>query len=169
MTRRIPAHVDGSQLGAAPPHPALLSTAPATVRAEVGIDGASGMVDFRLDTGADFTTLSPKDAYSVLEERYLEMVFDPEEEVIEMIGAGGGASTIIRQVRIALFDEDDQPFPITLGVALMRPSPRQPGGHGHWDNWDMPSLLGLDILHHFDLSFSYHPPSAALVETSASS
>ncbi len=139
------------------------------MRAEVQIDGASGMVDFRLDTGADFTTLSPKDAYSVLEERYLEMIFDPEEEVVEMIGAGGGASTIIRQVQIALFDENGQPVSITLGIALMKPSPRQPGAQGHWDNWDMPSLLGLDILHRFDLSFSYHPPSAALVEASVSS
>lgn len=132
------------------------------------MDGASAMVEFRLDTGADFTTLSPQDAYKVLEERYLEMAFGPEEEVIEMVGAGGSASTIVRQVRIVLFDEDDRPVPITLGVALMRPSPRQPGAQGHWDNWDMPSLLGLDVLHHFNLSFSYHPPSAALVEAPTS-
>ena len=169
VTRRIPAHVEEHQLDATPPHPSLRSTAAAIVRAEVEIDGASGMVDFRLDTGADFTTLSPRDAYSVLEERYLEMVFDPEEEVIEMVDAGGGASTIVRQARIALFDEDDRPVPITLGVALMRPSPRQPGAHGLWDNWDMPSLLGPDILHYFDLRLSYHPPSAVLEEAPASS
>lgn len=169
VTRRIPAHVDEHQLGAAPPHPDLLSTAPAIVPAAVGIDGAFGTVDFRLDTGADFTTLGPNDAYKVLEERYLEMVFDPEEKVFEMVGAGGSASTIIRRARIVLFDEDDQPFPITLRVGLMKPSPRHPGTQEHWGNWYMPSLLGLDILHYFDLHLSYHPPSATLVEAPGSS
>ena len=31
----------------------------------------------------------------------------------------------------------------------------------------MPSLLGLDILHYFDLRLSYHPSSAVLEEASA--
>ena len=30
----------------------------------------------------------------------------------------------------------------------------------------MPSLLGRDVLQHFDLSLSYHPPSVALTEAS---
>ena len=34
----------------------------------------------------------------------------------------------------------------------------------HQGNWQMPSLLGCDILRSFDLALSYNPPTVTLTE-----
>ena len=79
-----------------------------------------------------------------------------------MIGIGQGSSrSFVTPTELTFFADDGSQIRITLGIAITEPVPPDPGAHG---NWRMPSLLGRDVLQHFDLSLSYHPPSVALTE-----
>ena len=120
-----------------------------------------------IDTGADFTTLGPYDALTLLGRSYTSTDFAQVAGSIESVGIGrAGARLIMSPMQLRLSSDDGRYLPIVVTVAILEPVPSQPGRHG---NWLMPSLLGRDILQHFDLHLSYHPPSVTLTEASTSS
>ena len=119
-------------------------------------------IDFLIDTGADWTTLSPRDALSLLGRSYLDIDFDRSAGRIDLIGIGDGTgSAIVSPMELWFLDTDGDDHRITMMVAICKPSPATPGRHG---NWMMPSLLGRDILKWFDLALSYNPPTVTLTE-----
>ena len=95
------------------------------------------------------------------------MGFEPDRGGLEMIGVGSQIGrSVVTSAKATFYDDDGSEVRVTLPLALAEPVPPDPGTHG---NWQMPSRLGRDVLQHFDLSLSYHPPSVALTEASASS
>ena len=132
-----------------------------------GVGPLDPTVAMLVDTGADMTALGPRDALSLLGRGYLEMDFDQGPGAITARGFGeGDGSALLSQMELRLQDADGVDFPISLNVAICKPSPAEPGQHG---NWNMPSLLGRDILEWFDLHLSYNPPSVTLTEVASSS
>ena len=133
----------------------------------LGPGGRPQTVPFLIDTGADITTLGPRDALTLLGRAYLSMDFEPGRGRLEMIGVGREiARAVVTSAEATFYDDEGSEIRVTLPLAFAEPIPPDPGPHG---NWQMPSLLGRDVLQHFDLSLSYHPPSVALTEASESS
>lgn len=92
-------------------------------------------VYFRVDTGADITVLSPRDAVSMA----LDLGSLPRSDTV---GVGGTAATVVAPATITF---GRQVFPIALRVLL----PRQPNEEETFQT--VPSLLGRDILSQFAL------------------
>ena len=149
------------------PHPQLRSIPAAYVKLDVEIDGASGSVRFLIDTGADFTTVSPQDCIRIFGWSYVELDFSDPAARIEMIGIGSAdAGAVVRDALLTAAVDDGEDIKIFTSLGIVRPYPLTPAAHG---NWLMPSLLGRDVLQYFDLHLGYHPPSVVLEEASASS
>ena len=119
-------------------------------------------MDALIDTGADWTTLGPRDALTLLGRRYLDIDFDLAQGRVDLAGLGEGDTVaVISPMQIWLREINGDEFSVALQVAICEPSPNMPGLHG---NWLIPSLLGRDILTHFDLALSYNPPAVSLTE-----
>ena len=161
MTRRIP----GFHRTHGPHHHPAAPLAPyLNVRIGDGDDAPS--VDLMIDTGADFTILAPRDAFVLLGGAYTAIDFTQLAGGIESIGVGQAeARMIMSPISLRFTDDAGGHLTLTLPVAIVEPLPPQPGDHG---NWLMPSLLGRDVLQHFDLHLSYHPPSVSLTEAAPS-
>lgn len=161
MTQRIP----GFHRTHGPHHHPAAPLAPyVSVRIGNGDDAPS--VDFMIDTGADFTILAPRDASALLGGSYAAIDFAQLAGGIESIGVGQAAARMIMSPMSLRFADDTGGYlALTLPVAIAEPVPPQPGEHG---NWLMPSLLGRDVLQHFDLHLSHHPPSVVLEEVALS-
>ena len=139
----------------------------AYVNVVVGENDPPRSVDFMIDTGADFTTLAPRDTLRLLGRAYGNIDFGDPASSVESIGVGHAGARLIRiSTQLQFTDDAGGHLTIEIPVAVAEPVPPQPGEHG---NWLMPSLLGRDVLQYFDLRLSYHPPSAVLEEASASS
>lgn len=159
LARRIPGSFQPHGLGA----PSRVSVLPGPyLVADVNLAGEAIEVPFLFDTGADFTTLNPQDMIRIWGRRYLDMDFASDAD-IQL--AGIGEQTAVGQFHeatLTFLDSERQPLAIPMTVVIAQPTPATPGLHG---NWQIPSLLGRDILAHFDLELSYNPPSVTLTET----
>ena len=157
MTRRVTGHFIEAVAGDRSPH----SLTP-FVLVRFGLGRLDPAIAMLVDTGADTTALGPRDALALLGRSYLDMDFDHGPGSIRVRGFGGGeGSALVSPMELWLRDTDGIDFPVLLNVAITKPSPAQPGDRG---NWQLPSLLGRDILSHFDLALSYNPPAVSLTE-----
>ncbi len=130
------------------------------IHVAVGLDLDVEPTLFLIDTGADNTSLSPSDAFGVLGEEYLEIDFETHDRRIAISGVGrGSAVAVIEWMQLTLFDTSGFYLTISTPITIFEPMPRYPGRHG---NWQMPSLLGRDILQHFRLLVEYDPPIVEL-------
>lgn len=161
VTRRIQGHFREHET---PPHPRLRSARAAYVGVDVQVLGEHVPAKFLIDTGADFTTLGPEDALAALGWSYLELDFADPATRLDLMGVGAGdASATIRDAMLTFTADNGEKMTMSVALAIARPDPATPAAHG---NWLMPSLLGRDVLQHFDLRLSYHPPSVVLEEAS---
>ncbi len=118
-------------------------------------------LEFLIDTGADFTILSPIDSLRLFGSAYLNFEFSAQDG-LEVTGLGA-TPTVVRFIDAALkfIATDGTLIELAFPVAIPEPHPRLPSPRG---NWQMPSLLGRDALDFFDLAISYHPPTVTLTE-----
>jgi len=157
VTRRIEGHFVEAVAGDRSPH----SLTPFVI-VRFGLGMLDPVIAMLVDTGADTTALGPRDALALLGRSYLDLDFDHSPGAITVRGFGGSdGSALVSPMELLLRDTDGVDFPVLLNVAITKPSPAQPGDHG---NWQLPSLLGRDILTHFDLALSYNPPAVSLTE-----
>ena len=116
-----------------------------------------------IDTGADFSVITPLDTLRLFGH---DIDFSGTTSDFVIAGIGGVETRFIRMpIQLNFSADDGQQLTKTYDMAVLEPSPEQPGEHG---NWLMPSLLGRDVLQHFDLRLSYHPPSVSLTEAALS-
>ena len=129
----------------------------------VGERHPSNQVAFLIDTGADYSTLNPKDAHRLFGNNYLAMDFSANPARIEMLGIGDTPAYGFRTHADLTFRfEGDSEITLAIPLVIAQPTPPTPSRQG---NWLIPSLLGRDILEWFDLELSYNPPSVTVTES----
>lgn len=117
-------------------------------------------VGFLIDSGSDYSVLNPRDTYELLGDALFEIDFANDPTAVDVVGMGQGlVVTIEREVEMTLWDEDGGSVVLGLDVQIARPEPFRVARTG---NWQLPSLLGRDILEYLDLHLSYNPPSVYL-------
>ena len=95
----------------------------------------NGYIDFLVDTGADVTTLHPRDAI-VMSVPY--ELFYPGSPIF---GIGGVESTYEERA-VIVFDDGQYMRFYALHLSIAQPKP---------ENLALPSLLGQDILRHWNM------------------
>lgn len=119
---------------------------------------------FMIDTGADFSVIAPLDTLRLFGR---DIDFSGTTSDFVIAGIGGVETRFVRMpIQLNFSADDGQQLTKTYDMAVLEPSPERAGEPG---GWVMPSLLGRDVLQHFDLRLSYHPPSIVLEEAESSS
>lgn len=141
------------------------------VNVVVGDADSLKSVDFLIDTGTDFTILGPRDARDLLEDSYATYDFTGDASGVEPITIGQSGTRLIRSLaQLQFIDDAGESITIVIPVGFVQPIPPEEPDHDQdHGNWLMPSLLGRDVLQHFDLHLSYRPPSIVLEEAELSS
>ena len=134
----------------------------ALIQITVSIGDREGAVRFLIDTGADVTTLNPRDASRILMEDLLEIDFAADSRRVRGRGIGGGVDQVVRDAALTLRSIDREQYEVELPILIAQPTPAEPGEHG---NWRLPSLLGRDFLRHFRLELHCGEPRSVLLET----
>ena len=135
----IQGYFDTRAGGAAAPHVIAAVRTTAT--------GAFEVLDFLIDTGADFTTINPSDAYRLWGTEYLAYDFLTDPTRTEVRGIGGTAVFVVRSVFMAFCTEDNRSITADHNVHVASPPAT--------DLWQLSSLLGRDILSQFRCTFDY--------------
>ncbi len=122
----------------------------------VGYAGSQLSINFMIDTGTESTVLYPRDAKDLLEQALDEVDFGTIGDRVLLGGVEGEFSAAAQiPVSLTFFDDVDAPETFNTTILVAQPSPPNlddpEAGRG---NWDTPSLLGRDLLLHFDLHAS---------------
>lgn len=126
-----------------------------------GASPAQAEIDLLIDSGSDYSVLNPRDAHELLGDVLFEIDFANDQTAVGVVGMGQGrVVTIEREVEIVLPDEDGDDVVIGLDMQIARPEPFRVARTG---NWQLPSLLGRDILEYLDLHLSYNTPYVSLM------
>ena len=112
--------------------------------------------DFLIDTGAEVTLLFPGQAQALFGSAFSDFEFDRSGARELVAGIDGVMSAVVPvPVNLNFHDEVDAPEPFHINILVVQPNPPNLDdpdlGLGNWDN---PSLLGRDLLLHFDLFVS---------------
>ncbi len=125
---------------------------------ELGVEwqGNEVAIDFLIDTGAESSILYPRQAEQLFGRALEQLDFHQSGVGERVAGIDGLMSFAIRVPVITTFyDEFDDPIPFDTSILVVQPDPPDlddpDNGRG---NWDTPSLLGRDLLLHFDLQVS---------------
>lgn len=112
-------------------------------------------VPFLIDTGADFTILQPDDARQLLR---LGQQGSPEpggSGALTISGIGSSVErTTVRRVGLRFVDTNGEAYWFAQSILF--------ADHPSSSRWNVPSVLGRDILQRFHLNLSYDPPSVSL-------
>lgn len=139
-------------------HPGLPIVPKPHMRVELLFDRERLVVPFLIDTGADFTIVQPSVAALMLRAENQRSPVTASD-IVHVTGVGrGNVRTRVRTVGLSLRDDSGQRYWFTDQVLLV--DPINVGTHSAV--WTLPSLLGRDVLQHFDLHLSYDPPSVSL-------
>lgn len=140
------------------PHPRLPTVPKPHIRGELLFGRQRISVSFMIDTGADFTIVAPSVAAYVLQGEPDHPPITNSDRV-DICGVGRGAvRTRIRSLGLSLVDDSNQSYWSTFSVLLVDPGDATSKSVA----WNLPSLLGRDVLRRFDLNLSYEPPSVSL-------
>lgn len=111
-------------------------------------------VTFLIDTGADSTMLGPASAYKLLGDEYLNIDFENDLRRSISMGIGGYALSVARPAQFHLLADDGTMITFQAPIMLAQPISARGASDG---NWDVPNLLGRDILRFFELHLDYFP------------
>ncbi len=126
------------------PPPALYAP---SIEAYVEWDNRRPRIDFLIDTGSEVTTLSLEDARAVLDTAWEEIDFDDPRTHVPLAGITGGIDAYPLELTLTFVDDVDAPERILTNVLIPRPAAPDAD-----PVWDIPSLLGRDVL----LQFGFH-------------
>ena len=130
------------------------------IDAELLIGRERIVTPFMIDTGADITIVQPRIAAQVLSSQTDQS--PTQVDVVQIFGVGrGGVRTWARTLGISLEDDEGQEHWFSSTVLLVDPNLQ--GSESA--EWNLPSLLGRDVLSRFDFVLSYDPPTVSLTLT----
>ena len=153
MTRRFP----GSYLNFdSPSEPVPPERYAPSLELRVEWQGNEVVIDFLIYTGAESSILYPRQAERLFGRALEQLDFHQSGGGERVVGIDGLTSFVIRApVAMTFYDEFDTPMPFDATILVVQPDPPNlddpDKGRG---NWDTPSLLGRDLLLHFDLHVS---------------
>ena len=124
------------------PHPDLAFPARPLIAARIQVRARRGVVPFLIDTGADYTFLSSHDAEELMGVEYQRLEFDGAQTVLTW-GTAGATRNLIEPAAIGLLDDDGRELVFSLPILIAEPV-AAPVRHDEY--WQMPSLVGRDIL-----------------------
>ena len=129
------------------------------IKVAVSDGSANYSVNFLIDTGCDQSTLHPFDAYRLWGHDFLWWDFEGYPLSKTTTGVGGVAGSVERDVRLSFTAEDDRVESLSLAcrIEVAQPDDRS---DPRFSNWNLPSLLGRDVLAHFRLEMAYLPTPA---------
>ncbi len=108
-----------------------------------------------IDTGSEVSILYPHQGTALLREQFGRVVARAREDREYVGGVDGHLNRAFRiPVEMTLFDEEGLPFPFDTTILVAEPSSAVQDDSAAGGNWDTPSLLGRDLLLHFDLFVS---------------
>ncbi len=109
-----------------------------------------------IDTGTESTVLYPSDARDLLEHALDEVNFRAIGDRVLLSGVEGDFSAAAQiPVNLTFFDDVDAPETFITTILVAQPNPPNlDDPEAARGNWDTPSLLGRDLLLHFDLFVS---------------
>ena len=112
--------------------------------------------DFLIDTGSEVTLLFPGQAQALFGTAFRDFEFDRPGDRELVAGIDSVMSAVLPvPVSLNFHDEVDSPEPFDVDILVVQPNPSNLDdsdlGLGNWDN---PSILGRDLLLHFDLFVS---------------
>lgn len=114
-------------------------------------------VPFMIDTGADFTIVAPRRTRALFGSEF-DYNAVPSARRLPIAGVGPGTvDTIIQPVGMLMTDDDRAVFRLSQTMLFAVPGT---GAAGHWQ---VPSVLGRDVLRRFELRLSYDPPNVSLI------
>ena len=141
---------------------ALVDAVQPYVDAELSLFGRRGDVRWAIDTGSPYTVLHPEYSDRLLGELLTDLDFETHPQRFDIAGVGASRiRTIIAPATLTFEDDSGELESINMPVLIAEPTTPF---RSHQGNWQMPSLLGCDILRSFDLALSYNPPAVTLTE-----
>ena len=132
----------------------------------VEIDGARGELSFRIDTGADITTIQSSGALALFGDIYLHPNFRRRFPRIETSGVGGTAGHMAAYADLLVETTGaDEPTELYLPILIAEPNPpAPPSALGEpAGTWGLPNLLGLDVLRYFEFRLRYGDDPAVML------
>lgn len=121
-------------------------------------DASAGKpINFLIDTGADATIISPRDAFDIWGESYRNWAFDADRHAVQVQGIGTGIARFIERrltVNFAARDDLAQQLSFLTDIWIAQPDAFDVSAP---NNWNLPSLLGRDLMQLFTLRLAYVP------------
>lgn len=114
-------------------------------------------VPFMIDTGADFTIVAPRRTRELFGTEIDYGAVLPSRR-LPIAGVGPGTvDTIIQRVGLLMTDDEEAVLRFPQAMLFAIPQPDVAG------RWQVPSVLGRDVLSRFELRLSYDPPTVSLI------
>ena len=114
------------------------------------------MLEFLIDTGADWASLQPADAIAGLRFELSELESPGRwGETAVLQGIGGDAMCYVEQAVFGFRHIDGRVREIGTSIYILQPSEF---------SQDVPSLLGWNVLRHFDLRLSWYRETVTLLD-----
>ena len=140
------------------PHPDLNLVSRPVLNLRIMYGQRRSRTRFMIDTGADLSIVSPTVTKELFGEEF-EFNAVPSARRFAMAGAGPGTfDTVIQRVGLRMVDDAGEAYRFSQTILFAVPPTNPAGGM-----WRFPSLLGRDVLRHFELRLAYDPPRVELL------
>ncbi len=114
-----------------------------------------------IDTGADYTILQSEAGRVLLGVWDEDPQINQRRDAVSVTGLGNATlRCLVQRVGLGFTDADGEAYHFAQPILVAEPVRRLRRGQSYWE---MPSLLGRDVLQHFELNLSYDPLSVSLI------
>ena len=132
------------------------------LRASVRVGDYVRTIDFMVDTGADATTLQPRDAIKLMGDDLFRIDFERDPGIIGVAGVTAGASaSVVRPAAYSIRTDQGGHYTVNAHVVIAQPVPSEQSDTGNWRRF---STLGRDVISRFGFRLDYRASEPVLLE-----